>query len=221
VDKTARLWHVANRTLRTALAQTDHLRAIAFSPAADVLATAGFDSRTHLRDPRTGQERQVTPENERGGWAGIYALAFAPDGKSFAAGLSDRQVRLRDAGGKALQTLSGHTDAVRSVAFSPDGQRLASASHHEVLIWDAVSGKRLQTLPGAAPVAFSPDGRRLVSGGAAPTVWEVASGAEWARLQGQRGEVYSFAFSPDGKWLALGSWLGITLLDWPAALAAQ
>ena len=86
--------------------------------------------------------------------------------------------------GKALQTLTGHTDAVWSVAFSPDGQRIVSGSDDKtVKIWDANNGKELKTLTGhytVWSVAFSPDGQRIVSGSRDNTlkIWDASEEAE-------------------------------------------
>ncbi|MEM6945646.1 MAG: hypothetical protein AAF565_18030, partial [Pseudomonadota bacterium] len=46
-------------------------------------------------------------------------------------------------------------------------------------------------------------------------VWDAASGAELRRLEGHGGEVWSAAFSPDGRWIVTGSTDGIARVwDW-------
>jgi WD40 repeat protein len=64
-----------------------------------------------------------------------------------------------------LQTLEGHSNAVRSVVFSHDSTRLASASDdNTVKIWDASSGACLQTLDVGitlSGVSFDPTGSYL------------------------------------------------------------
>ena len=85
--------------------------------------------------------------------------------------------------GKCLQTLTGHTDAVKSVAYSPDGQHLVSASwDSSIKIWEAATGKCLQTLTAhtnnVMSVPYSPDGQHLVSGSwdNSMQIWEAATG---------------------------------------------
>ncbi|KAF2399700.1 hypothetical protein EJ06DRAFT_511907 [Trichodelitschia bisporula] len=96
----------------------------------------------------------------------ISALIFAPEmsiiRKQFQMQIPDWilfQPNMQDTWDAALQTLEGHSGAVRVVAFSPDGKQLA--------LWDAGSGKALQELKGHSgpfrAVAFSPDGNQLAS----------------------------------------------------------
>src|SRR3984885_14092680 len=100
------------------------------------------------------------------------------------------------------QTLTGHSDDVRSVVFSPNSTRIASGSFdNTVRIWDAMSGAPIgEPLKGHSQsvwsVAYSPDGTRIASGSEDNTVriWDAMSGAPI----GEPLKEHSGSYSPDG-----------------------
>ena len=70
-------------------------------------------------------------------------------------------------------------------------------------------------------MAFSADGRSIVSGSDDRTVriWDVASGAETAKMEGHTETVYSVTFSADGRSIVSGSW-DKTVRIWDVASGA-
>ena len=86
--------------------------------------------------------------------------------------LADANKLMTDArikGMKAIASLAGHTDTVRSVAFSPDGQHIVSGSDDKLVkVWSVSARKEVASLAGHTncvySVAFSPDGQHIVSG---------------------------------------------------------
>jgi WD40 repeat protein len=102
--------------------------------------------------------------------APLTALAFAPDGRTLAAGLADRTIELLDLAGAPPQFLHGHPGRITALAFAPDGKTLASASSNETLVrrWNWRERKELKRLPGfereVLCLAFDPAGKRLAAG---------------------------------------------------------
>ncbi len=140
---------------------------------------------------------------------GIASIAFSPDGSMLASASYDFTIKLWDlATNRQLRTLSGHAGAVRSVAFAPGGGALASGSEDgTVRIWDIRRAKELHILKSpivgsVKAVAFRPDGKTLASAGnGGITLWDVAR-ATPLRTFRSRYDVWSIAFSPDGRILA-------------------
>jgi tricorn protease-like protein len=146
----------------------------------------------------------------------VASLRFSPDGSVLAVG-GYRDIRMLDpASGKAIGTLNGHADYVRSIAFSPDGKMIAAAggapqTDGEIKIWDVQSHQPVRTIQGHKDciysVAWSPDGKLIASGSYDRMVklWDAATGKEVRNLQDHIDAVFAVAFSPDGKRLASAS----------------
>jgi len=115
--------------------------------------------------------------------------------------------------------------SIDAVAFSPDGKYLAFSVEGQVKIWNVALkevGRTFVDHKGRTQsLAFSPDGKTLASGDTSGTVTLRDMRGRNARItlaandgnvdkEGQRWEVASVAFSPDGKTVAAGSgcWSG-------------
>lgn len=196
------------------LKETNPVKSIAYSADGQRLATTYFDGKVKIWNASTGLlERNITGHTGQ-----VDGAAFSPDGKLLVSVSWDLTVRIWDvASGQELNAMSGHTGWIQSVSFSPDGARIASCGEDEVV--------RVWGLPGAASTGGTavPMPLPAVGSGLIPTAVAPATNAIQAGNVSQikqlgvwdKQTVKQFAFSPDGKQIALASY-GIFFLDLPS-----
>jgi WD40 repeat protein len=148
----------------------------------------------------------------RGHDSAIFAVAFAPDGKTLASGDWNGNVKLWDAvTGREQASLPGHQRWVTKLAFTPDSKTLVSSGGDAcVKVWDVATRGERASFPGpihARSVAVSLDGRTLAAGweSGAVQLWDLATGQTRTLAETLPGPAVALGFAPNGKTLAAGT----------------
>ncbi len=203
------------RAAATAAAQP--IRALAFSPDNQTLATAGDDQLIHTWSATSGAPFVVLKGHE----AAVSWLGFAPDGDLISAA-GDRAAvvwnlapewKLERTIGTG-ETKSTLIDRVNALAFSHDGKLLATGSGEpsrggEIKLWNVVDGALIRDLPNVHSDAvlgldFSPDDKFLASGAAdkMARVIDLETGKVARTFEGHTHHVLAVSWSLDGRTLA-------------------
>ena len=162
----------------------------------------------------------------------VSKVDISPDGRYVLSGGLDSFILWDILQGKKIQTFShpkGEMVDTTAVAFSPDGKYFASGGRGTKL-WEFATRQEIMTFNNdrIVSIAFSPDGKYLLCGGPLdvplfsknmpPTmkIFDVSSGNEIRDFKLQiraYDNIWSVAYSPDGKYVLSGSGCGMSLWD--------
>jgi WD40 repeat protein len=143
----------------------------------------------------------------------IFALVFSPDSRILVtAGLQSEVSLYASSSGERLGVFAAHDPFTSSLAFTPDGRYLATTGSDGLLKiwstrnWTLRQSIELQGSHGILAISAAPDADTLaISMDHQLVLASVQAGTIVETVGLDPKGVYRSAFSPDGKWLALGS----------------
>lgn len=159
---------------------------------------------------------------QQGHVAPLTAVAFSPDGQSFATGAQDGRVKIWNVqSGFAHVTFHEHRGPITALEYVKKGKRAGSSSvllsastDGTVRAWDLLRCKPFRILATPTPVQFSclavdPSGDVVVAGTLDTFqiyIWSLQTGDLIETIEGHTGPISCLAFDPVGTRLASGSW---------------
>ena len=158
----------------------------------------------------------------------VSAVAYSPDGKTYASGNQGGQVSIWDAESGAKLLELPHGGSVYGLAYSRDGRRLASCRGGAAIVWSLEDGSPIRSFPwrvdAVSDVELSSDGTRLYAcawrhwsddpaiGPATVVEWDVESGEILGRY-GEGKQAREVCLSPDGRRLLVAGGNDVMLFD--------
>jgi WD40 repeat protein len=164
--------------------------------------------------------QQLETVIQKGHELAVLAVAVSPDSNYVATASRDKSAKLWEVHtGREVRSFLGHQASVTSVEFSSDGKYLVTGSNDKTArIWSVASGKMIAVMPSQdyiTDVAIDPKLRFIlfvgfndVGGGGDLVVCDYKTQAVIQKIEVSPdkglGSGVDLAFSPDGKWLAVG-----------------
>ncbi len=208
------VWNLENGSPVTHFAVTGSIHHLAFSPDGKAFLVQHRVERawfTSLHDASSGRAMRTVPS----GW--IDAVAWDARDRWIAFAARNGEVHLHDRTTGDTSLLGRHKNAARTAVFSPDGNFLfTGGAEQEILGWDLRTGQRAFEIGlNGAQLQFHRDQPRcaiLTETGLA--LYSLVHETPFRELNADLGgSLRHGAFSPDGRWLAVGGLARLGLWD--------
>uniref|UniRef100_A0A8C5KMD3 F-box-like/WD repeat-containing protein TBL1XR1 n=1 Tax=Jaculus jaculus TaxID=51337 RepID=A0A8C5KMD3_JACJA len=215
-DGFARIWTKDGNLASTLGQHTGPIFALKWNKKGHFVLSAGVDKTTIIWDAHTGEAKQQFP------FHAAPALDVDWQSNTFASCSTDTCIHVCKLGqDRPIKTFQGHTNEVNAIKWDPTGNLLASCSDDMTLkIWNMKQDNCVHDLQAhnkeIYTIKWNPTGAgtnnpnanlMLASASFDSTVWlwDVDQGICIHTLTKLQEPVYSVAFSPDGRYLACGS----------------
>jgi WD40 repeat protein len=205
-DGQTRAWEVPSGKELATFGVSQTSRFCFLSPDAQTLVIAPYPNHNELSIYRFGENEPLIKSARN---FTLGAVAYSPDGRTFASGDSNGWVDLWDAATcQVRSSLAPHGSDIHALAFSSNGKFLASGTRDGLItVWNVATRRPWTHLKGHTgmirSLGFAEDGRSLVSLSDDGTVriWDLPPHPE-AKILSKENGFGRTAFSPDGRWLA-------------------
>ena len=188
---------------------------IQFSPVNDEIAVVGYNQPAEIWtfDGNQLELAYSLDELEK-----VVSFAYSPDGSKLVLGTYDGILAIWDFATGDLITTQAHNMPIYSVDYSPDGQSVLSAPDDMTIqIWNtALEQQTTLSVGDTTQASFMTDDSILVLAEISQQiqVWDIPTQTITHRLDDYfLGSVLSLAYSPDGRYLVVGGYLGVQVRD--------
>jgi len=216
------LWAQSNIKRMKEIARFQHeekVNHIAYSPEGERVLSASDDKTARIWDLETEQEVARFQHNKKVGNA-----IYSPNGTTILTTTNDEIAHVWDINKGEDIARFQHEKTMNSLAYSPDGKKVLTASDDKTArVWNIETEQEIAHFQHENKVSkaiYSPDGTTVLTldditaerGGIQKArLWKVSTGEQMAYFQhlgeySQQKEVYSIAYSPDGKKVLTGGY---------------